>query len=106
MAACFSSGTQSAYIYSVEPKDIFVSKTAHVANCGTAGFVISTITYVFIYKFYGIPGLLVATILADLAAVITSFGLKRGLIRIRGKIVLWQENAGLLNLYVILKPSG
>ena len=74
MAACFSSGTQSAYIYSVEPKDTFVSKTAHVANCGTAGFVISTITYVFIYKFYGIPGLLVATILA---AVITSFGLKR-----------------------------
>ena len=77
MAACFSSGTQSAYIYSVEPKDTFVSKTAHVANCGTAGFVISTITYVFIYKFYGIPGLLVATILADLAAVIASFGLRR-----------------------------
>lgn len=77
MAACFSSGTQSAYIYSVEPKETFVSKTAHVANCGTAGFVISTITYVFIYKFYGISGLLVATILADLAAVIASFGLRR-----------------------------
>lgn len=77
LASCFSSGTQSAYIYSVEPRDTFVSKTAHVANCGTAGFVISTITYVFIYKFYGISGLLVATILANLAAAGTSFGLKR-----------------------------
>lgn len=77
LSVCFSSGTQSAYIYSTEPNETFVSKTAHVANCGTAGFVISTITYVVIYKFYGITGLLVATILANLVAVISSFGLKK-----------------------------
>ena len=77
LSVCFSSGTQSAYIYSTETNEIFVSKTAHVANCGTAGFVISTITYVVIYKFYGITGLLLATILANLVAVISSFGLKK-----------------------------
>ena len=48
---CFSSGTNEAYLYSVYGEENFTKEIAHSSNFGTAGFIISTIAYVFIYKF-------------------------------------------------------
>lgn len=75
--ACFSSGTQSAYLYSVVSESEFVPRVAHVGNCGTLGFVVSTISYAFIYKCAGLSGLLVATIVASAIGVLVSFGLQK-----------------------------
>lgn len=77
LAACFTSGTQSAYIYSVVDEERFVAKTAHVSNCGTAGFVISTLAYAGIYRFSGISGLLIATIVSSAIGTVAAFMLKK-----------------------------
>lgn len=50
-AACFLSGTQDAYIYSVYKNEQCAVKMAHVANFGTTGFVLSTVLYVLLYHF-------------------------------------------------------
>ena len=42
LSYCFSSGTDSAYLYEVYGNEAYLSKTAHASNCGTAGFLIST----------------------------------------------------------------
>lgn len=60
-AACFLSGTQDAYIYSIYRDDRYAVKLAHVANFGTAGFIASTVLYVALYHFGGIGALIVAT---------------------------------------------
>ena len=52
-AACFLSGTQDAYIYSVYKNDRYAVKMAHVANFGTAGFIVSTLLYVVFYHLGG-----------------------------------------------------
>lgn len=70
---CFSSGTNEAYLYSVYGEENFTKEIAHSSNFGTAGFIISTIAYVFIYKFWGINGLLMATIFSGSGAVVFSF---------------------------------
>ena len=72
VANCFSSGTNSAYLYSVFGEENFTGKSAHSANYGTAGFIISTISYAAIYKYQGIRGLLIATLMAGLVAEILS----------------------------------
>lgn len=77
IATCFSSGTQSAYIYTVTGEDEFVVKSAHVGNFGTAGFIISTISYAAIYSFFDIPGLLIATICSSAIGAAVSFGLTK-----------------------------
>lgn len=69
---CFSSGTNEAYLYSVYGEDNFTKKMAHSSNFGTAGFIVSTITYAFIYKFFGMNGLLLATIFSGVGAVLFS----------------------------------
>ena len=63
-AACFLSGTQDAYIYSVYKNEQCAVKMAHVANFGTTGFVLSTVLYVLLYHFGGIGMLIVATMAA------------------------------------------
>ena len=75
VGACFSSGTCEAYIYSTYGEDMFAKKSAHSGNFGTAGFIISTITYVFIYKYWGMNGLFIATIISGIVAEICSIGL-------------------------------
>lgn len=72
VANCFSSGTNSAYLYSVFGAENFTGKSAHSANYGTAGFIISTISYAAIYKYHGIMGLLIATVIAGFVAEIFS----------------------------------
>ncbi len=63
-AACFLSGTQDAYIYSVYSDERYAVKAAHVVNFGTAGFVASTLLYVVLYHLGGIRMLIAATMTA------------------------------------------
>lgn len=57
----FSSGTAESYVYEVYGKERYLSKTAQVNFYGTAGFILSTLSYGLLYPFLGIPGLLAAT---------------------------------------------
>ena len=63
-AACFWSGTQDVYIYSVYKSERYAVKMAHVSNFGTAGFIVSTLLYVVFYHFGGISVLIIATMVA------------------------------------------
>lgn len=63
-AACFLSGTQDAYIYSVYKDERYAVKLARVANFGTAGFIVSTLLYMVFYHFGGISMLIIATMIA------------------------------------------
>ena len=77
IAACFTSGTGSAYLYNLYGEEGYLAKTTHAGNFGTAGFIISTVAYAGIYKVSGITGLLVATVVADLGSVVMAFSLKK-----------------------------
>lgn len=63
-AACFLSGTQDAYIYSVYKDERYAVKMACVANFGIAGFIVSTLLYAVFYHFGGIGMLIIATMIA------------------------------------------
>ncbi len=76
IGGCLSSGTCEAYIYSTYDEEFFAKKSAHSANYGTIGFIISTITYVFIYKYFDMNGLLISTIVSGVFAVFFALGLK------------------------------
>lgn len=80
ISACFSSGTTSAYIYSVYTEEHYLEKYAWTSNWGTAGFVISTISYALIYRVYDIPGLLIATIVANIIGAGCSLFLKQDIV--------------------------
>ena len=77
IAACFTSGTGSAYLYNLYGEEGYLAKTTHAGNFGTAGFIISTVAYAGIYKASGITGLLAATVVADLGSVVMAFSLKK-----------------------------
>ena len=77
IAACFTSGTGSAYLYNLYGEEGYLAKTTHAGNFGTAGFIISTVAYAGIYKVSGITGLLAATAAADLGSVVMAFSLKK-----------------------------
>ncbi len=53
-AACFLSGTQDAYVYSVYQETQYPVKIARVSNFGTAGFIVSTLFYVLLYRLGGL----------------------------------------------------
>lgn len=72
IAGSFASGTESAYIYLMYPKEKYTKKIAHVANVGTIGFFISTLAFSFLYSQSGIIGLLLLTILSNIVAVISA----------------------------------
>ena len=77
IAACFTSGTGSAYLYNLYGEEGYLAKTTHAGNFGTAGFIISTVAYAGIYKMSGITGLLAATAAADLGSVVMAFSLDK-----------------------------
>jgi len=77
LSYCFVSGTDSAYVYEVYGTKNYLSKMAHASNCGTAGFLISTVSYVVIYHVFNIEGLLLSTIATSMAAAFFSFKLKK-----------------------------
>lgn len=76
IAACFTSGTGSAYLYALYGENGYLAKTAHAGNFGTAGFIISTVAYAGIYKISGMEGLLITTVVMDVIAVVCSFYLR------------------------------
>ena len=76
IAACFASGTGSAYLYALYGENGYLAKTAHAGNFGTAGFIISTVAYAGIYKISGMEGLLITTVVMDIIAVVCSFFLR------------------------------
>ena len=75
IGGCLFSGACEAYIYSTYGETAFVKKSAHSANYGTIGFIISTITYVFIYQYFDMDGLLISTIVSGILAVLFAIGL-------------------------------
>lgn len=76
IAACFTSGTGSAYLYALYGENGYLAKTAYAGNFGTAGFIISTVAYAGIYKISGMEGLLIITVVMDIIAVVCSFFLR------------------------------
>lgn len=76
IAACFTSGTGSVYLYALYGENGYLAKTAHAGNFGTAGFIISTVAYAGIYKISGMEGLLITTVVMDIIAVVLSFYLR------------------------------
>ena len=76
IAACFTSGTGSAYLYTLYGENGYLAKTAHAGNFGTTGFIISTVAYAGIYKISGMEGLLITTVVMDVIAVVCSFFLR------------------------------
>ena len=76
IAACFTSGTGSAYLYALYGENGYLAKTAHAGNFGTAGFIISTVAYAGTYKISGMEGLLITTVVANATAVACSFFLR------------------------------
>lgn len=76
IAACFTTGTGSAYLYALYGENGYLAKTAHAGNFGTAGFIISTVAYAGIYKISGMEGLLITTVVMDIIAVVCSFFLR------------------------------
>ncbi len=89
IASCFSSGTQSSYLYEFYNEDEYAIKMAHVSNFGTAGFIISTCLYAILYKFTGLQGLLVCTIATSMCGLLSAFTLKK-----EDRTVMHKENDG------------
>ena len=77
ISACLSSGTASAYLYALYGESDYLPKAAHAANFGTAGFLLSTAAYALLYRYFGLTGLLAATVLAGAAGLVCSLSLRR-----------------------------
>ena len=77
ISACLSSGTASAYLYALYGESDYLPKAAHAANLGTAGFLLSTAAYALLYRYFGLTGLLAATVLAGAAGLVCSLFLRR-----------------------------
>lgn len=77
IAISFSSGTLSAYLYQQYESDEYVVKNARIGNCGTTGFIVSAITYAGLYHFFGLEGLLVATVISSALGLVASFGIEK-----------------------------
>lgn len=77
IAACYTSGTQSAYLYCVVSEEKFMTMNAHISKAGTMGFLVSTISYAFIYRYFGIRGLLIATIMTSFLGILASVGIPK-----------------------------
>lgn len=69
ISACFISGTKNAYLYSASEESEYATLLAKVTNFGTAGFLISTVSYVVLYNMGGIIALLIATIITCAFAI-------------------------------------
>ena len=77
IAISFSSGTLSAYLYQQYESDEFVVKNARIGNYETSGFIASAVTYAGLYHFFGLEGLLVATVISSALGLFASFGIEK-----------------------------
>ena len=64
LSISFISGTTEAYLYDMYEEDEYMPKSAVMNNYGTAGFIASTLLFVPLNKWYGITGLIAATLIA------------------------------------------
>ena len=101
VSACLSSGTGSAYLYSLYGERDYLPKTAHAANCGTAGFLISTVSYAVIYQYFSLEGLLLSSALSGAAGVLCAMLLRRE--PCGGKLKIHDEKPQLSQLLVLLR---
>lgn len=100
VSACLSSGTGSAYLYARCGEADYLSKTAHTANFGTAGFLLSTAGYAAIYRAFDLTGLLIATVLSGAAGLLCAILLPR---EPRGAVTRARtEKVGLKQLRLLL----
>ena len=100
VSACLSSGTGSAYLYARCGEAGYLSKTAHAANFGTAGFLLSTAGYAAIYHAFDLTGLLIATVLSGAAGLLCAILLPR---EPRGAVTRARtEKVGLKQLRLLL----
>lgn len=100
VSACLSSGTGSAYLYARCGEADYLSKTAHAANFGTAGFLLSTAGYAAIYRAFDLTGLLIATVLSGAAGLLCTILLPR---EPRGAVTRARtEKVGLKQLHLLL----
>lgn len=76
-AFCFASGTSSAYLYELHGEEGYLAKSTRAGNFSTAGFIISTLSYAFIYDGFGLRGLLIATIISGAICFVLSLFIKR-----------------------------
>ena len=76
LSACLSSGTVSAYLYRRDDGQ-YVVRMARIGNCGTAGFIVSTVAYAALYRLWGLTGLLIATALAGAVGAAASLALEQ-----------------------------
>lgn len=95
ISACLSSGTASAYLYALYGESDYLPKAAHAANFGTAGFLLSTAAYALLYRYFGLTGLLAATVLAGAAGLVCSLFLRRepraGVPEHRSQSTMWGQ---------------
>ncbi|MGV7524154.1 hypothetical protein PJM24_29045, partial [Mycobacterium kansasii] len=64
IGGCFASGTVSALLFEKVGDDKFSRSLAILDNFGTAGFILSTILFYFLYGGIKLEGLLVLTIIS------------------------------------------
>lgn len=73
-SCCFLSGTADAYLYEwckqCGKEEKFIQENANAKAWGTAGFLISTIGYSLLYTITSLDGLVIATELATLVAIV------------------------------------
>lgn len=65
-----NSGTFDAYVYSQYSEDEYLPKMARLGNIGEVGFILSTLTYAGLFRWGGIPLLIVTTIAFNSVGVI------------------------------------
>ena len=70
ISSCFVSGTQEAYMYSFWHKEDYSVNSGKICNYGTAGFILSTISYALLMHLYGLTGLIAATCIANAISIV------------------------------------
>lgn len=77
LSACLSSGTDSAYLYALWGEEGYLPRAARAANCGTAGFLLSTACCALLYRAFGLTGLLLASVLSGVGGLLCALLLRR-----------------------------
>ncbi len=75
VAFSLSSGTLEAAIYCETPQQ-YGEETAKISNYGTISFIISTLLYSPIFLWFGLDGLLIATVISSFFGMVTIFFLQ------------------------------
>lgn len=77
LAYSFSSGAGSAYLYSYCQGEDYALLSSRIGRAGTAGFLVSTLSYPLILRLAGISGLVAATCLPTFLALLVTLTLPK-----------------------------